>query len=79
MSPSVLFMSMPLDGYITGPNDEPSNVGGDGFVRLHEWGYTPDGESIRSAGEGGQMMDEYMAAGAVLVGRRTAEQADHWG
>jgi hypothetical protein len=56
-----------------------SNVGGDGFARLHEWGYTSDGESIRSTGEGGQMMDEYMATGAVLVGRRTAEQADHWG
>ena len=25
------------------------------------------------------MMDEYQATGAVLVGRRTAEQADHYG
>ena len=50
MSPLVLYMSMSLDGYIAGPNDEPSNVGGDGFARLHEWGYTPDGESIRSTG-----------------------------
>jgi hypothetical protein len=24
MSPSVLYMSMSLDGYIAGPNDEPS-------------------------------------------------------
>ena len=79
MSTSVLFMSMSLDGYIAGPNDEPGNAGGDGFARLHEWGHTPDGESIRSTGEGGQMMDEYLATGAVLVGRRTAEQADHWG
>ena len=23
-----------------------SNVGGDGFARLHEWGYTSDGEGI---------------------------------
>ena len=79
MSTSVLFMSMSLDGYIAGPYDEPGNAGGDGFARLHEWGHTPDGESIRSTGEGGQMMDEYLATGAVLVGRRTAEQADHWG
>ncbi len=37
MSASVLYMSMSLDGYIAGPNDEPGNPGGDGFDRLHEW------------------------------------------
>ena len=37
MSASVLYMSMSLDGYIAGPNDEPGNPGGDGFERLHEW------------------------------------------
>ena len=37
MSASVLYMSMSLDGYIAGPNDEPDNPGGDGFMRLHEW------------------------------------------
>ena len=44
MSASVLYMSMSLDGYIAGPNDEPGNPGGDGFDRLHEWFATPDGE-----------------------------------
>src|SRR6266700_762373 len=34
---SVLYMSMSLDGYIAGPNDEPGNPGGDSFGRLHEW------------------------------------------
>ena len=37
MRASVLYMSMSLDGYIAGPNDEPGNPGGDGFGRLHEW------------------------------------------
>ena len=37
MSVSVLYMSMSLDGYIAGPNDEPDNPGGDGFMRLHDW------------------------------------------
>ncbi len=41
MSASVLYMSMSLDGYIAGPNDEPNNPGGDGFGRLHEWFVTP--------------------------------------
>jgi dihydrofolate reductase len=71
-------MSMSLDGYIAGPNDEPGNAGGDGFVRLHEWGLTPDGE-FRQSGPAGELLDEIAAAGAVLAGRRTAEQVDHWG
>jgi hypothetical protein len=44
VSSSVLNMSMSLDGYIAGPNDEPDNPGGDGFDRLHEWIVAPDGE-----------------------------------
>jgi dihydrofolate reductase len=79
MSVSVLYMSMSLDGYIAGPNDEPGNPGGDGFIRLHEWGLTPDGEGHRTTGQAGQLNDEINATGAVLAGRRTAEQSDHWG
>jgi dihydrofolate reductase len=79
MSKSVLYMSMSLDGYIAGPNDEVSNPGGDGFIRLHEWGLTPDGESHRTTGPAGQLNNEMKATGAVLAGRRTAEQVDHWG
>jgi dihydrofolate reductase len=79
LSASVLYMSMSLDGYIAGPNDEPSNPGGDGFDRLHEWIVTPNGEFGRPAGPAGQLWDEWNATGAVLAGRRTVEQVDHWG
>ena len=58
MSASVLYMSMSLDGYIAGPNDEPDNPGGDGFDRLHEWIVTPDGEYGRPSGPAGQLFDE---------------------
>jgi dihydrofolate reductase len=77
MAVSVLYMSMSLDGYIAGPNDEPDNPGGDGFMRLHEWGLTPNGEGHRISGVAGQMNNEYNATGAVLAGRRTVEH--HWG
>jgi dihydrofolate reductase len=77
MSSSVLYMSMSLDGYIAGPNDEPGNPGGDGFMRLHEW-YVADGESGRPSGPAGELVDQMYATGAVLVGRRTAEQAGHY-
>ena len=79
MATSVLYMSMSLDGYIAGPNDEVGNPGGDGFDRLHEWFVTPDGEFFRPSGPDGQLIDEINATGAVLVGRRLAEQIDHWG
>ena len=79
MSASVLYMSMSLDGYIAGPNDDPANPGGDGFMRLHDWFVTPDGEFFRPSGAAGELFDEINAPGAVLVGRRTAEQVDHWG
>jgi dihydrofolate reductase len=79
MSTSVLYMSMSLDGYIAGPNDEVGNPGGDGIMRLHEWFVTPDGEFFRPSGPDGELIDEINATGAVLVGRRLAEQIDHWG
>jgi dihydrofolate reductase len=79
VSASVLYMSMSLDGYIAGPNDEPDNPGGDGFGRLHEWFTTADGEFFRPTGAAGQLWDEMFATGAVLAGRRTVEQVDHWG
>jgi dihydrofolate reductase len=78
VSTSVLDMSMSLDGYIAGPNDEPGNPGGDGFNRLHEWSFTPDGNFHRS-GPAGEVLGEMGTAGAVLAGRRTAEQVGHWG
>ena len=75
MSAAVLYMSMSLDGYIAGPNDEPDNPGGDGFERLHEWFV----DFFRPSGPVGEMFDEMDAYGAILMGRRTAEQIDHWG
>jgi len=79
MSSSVLFMSMSLDGYIAGPNDSPDNPGGDAATveRLHAWGFTTDGD-VRRSGAAGQMAAAMEATGAVVAGRRTVEQVDHW-
>lgn len=70
--------SMSLDGYIAGPNDEPGNLGGDGFNRLHEWFLGPDAGIVRPSGPAGELFDEIYETGAVLAGRRTVEQVDHW-
>jgi dihydrofolate reductase len=84
MANSVLYMSMSLDGYIAGPRDEPGNPGGDGFMRLHEWyGFAsdpgPNAGLVDPSGMGRHFLDEGKATGAVLAGRNTVEQVDHWG
>jgi hypothetical protein len=46
---------------------------------LQEWFVTPDGEFCRPRGPAGRLLAEINATGAVLAGRRTVEQVDHWG
>jgi dihydrofolate reductase len=84
VSASVLYMSMSLDGFIAGPNEGPDNGLGDGGHRLHEW-FMPDADadhkevSGRLAGVNGQVVEEFMATGAVVAGRGTFEPAGGWG
>ena len=78
MSASVLYMSMSLDGYIAGPNDGPGNPGGDGFGRLHEWYGDSQPSGAGASKASAEFLDEMNATGAVLAGRRTAEQVDHY-
>lgn len=84
MSMSVLYMSMSVDGYVAGPNDSPSNPGGDDFMRLHHWcGFVaqagPNAHTRDASGTGKRFLDEMKATGAVVAGRNTVEQVDHWG
>ena len=84
MSATVLYMSMSLDGFIAGPNEGPGNGLGDGGERLHEWvmrGGDADHKAIsgRLAGVNRQVVDEFMATGAVVAGRGTVEPAGFWG
>jgi dihydrofolate reductase len=77
-------MSMSLDGFIAGPNEGPGNGLGDGGHRLHEWSPTAaeagrNASSRRLAGVNGQVVDEFMATGAVVAGRGTFEPAGGWG
>ena len=83
MSSTVLYMSMSLDGFITGPNVRPDNGLGDGGMRLHEWvfpqGMNGDHNSTQGlTGVNRQVIDEMMTTGAVIAGRRTFEPAGGW-
>ncbi len=51
-------------------------------MRLHEWyGFGPEGPGPgkQARGYGKHFLDEIEETGAVLSGRRTVEQVDHWG
>jgi dihydrofolate reductase len=86
MSSTVLYMSMSLDGFITGPNVSPDNGLGDGGHRLHQW-YFPGAEEDddfeaavgRLRGANRQIYDESMSTGAIVAGRQTFEPAGGWG
>lgn len=85
MSSTVLYMSMSLDGFITGPNASLDNALGDGGQRLHEWlfpvttpqHHTGAAQQLRG-GANRQIYDEIMSTGAVIAGRGTFEGADGW-
>jgi dihydrofolate reductase len=80
MSRSVLYMSMSLDGFITGPGDDVDLGLGRGGERLHDW--LGDGDRARAfhpPGASGEVFAEAMATGSVLVGRRTFDHAGRWG
>jgi dihydrofolate reductase len=79
MSSSVLYMSMSLDGFITGPDDGPGQGLGRGGERLHDWlGAGGGPNDFRPEGPSAQIFDEVMATGSVLVGRRTFDIAGRW-
>lgn len=73
MSSTVLYMSMSLDGFITGPNVSPENGLGDGGERLHEWVFDTPLTGVNLA-----VTDEFMSTGAVIAGRATFEPAEGW-
>jgi dihydrofolate reductase len=82
MSLLVLYMSMSLDGFITGPQDTKDNALGNEGERLHKWlgdggddinGYRPSDEPSQT------VFDELMETGAVITGKRTGDFVDYWG
>jgi dihydrofolate reductase len=76
----VLYMSISLDGFIAGPNDE--------LVRLHDWIFS--GQSDRTGAtsrwasgdpKDAEVIDEmFRTTGAVIIGRRTYDIGEpFWG
>ena len=82
MSKVVLYMSMSVDGFITGPDDSKEHGLGVNGERLHDWlgAGGADPASYRPVDEAGAtVFDQLMDTGAVITGRRTFEFAGGWG
>jgi dihydrofolate reductase len=74
MNPPIrLYMSMSLDGFITGPDDRPGQELGRDGGRLFNWM-----DDRMSDGPNGQVFREALATGALISGRRTFELAGRW-
>src|SRR4051794_24601407 len=71
--PIRLYMSMSLDGFITGPDDRKGQGLGRNGGRLFNWL-----DDRMSAGPSGRVFQEALATGAVIARRRTLEFADRW-
>ena len=69
-----LYMTISLDGYVTGPQDSVDAPMGIGGFRLFNW---LDRRS--DPGPSGQVFTEAMSTRAVISGRRTYEHAGRWG
>jgi dihydrofolate reductase len=81
MSNVVLYMSMSLDGFITGPHDGVDHGLGVNGERLHDWlraGGVDPGSHRPVDGPSATVFDELMATRAVIAGRRTFDNAGGW-
>lgn len=80
MGRSVLYMSMSLDGFVSGPEAADHD---DAIERLHAWllREPPDADGMprRPSRVNGEVYDAFMATGAVVAGRGTFEPAGGWG
>jgi dihydrofolate reductase len=74
MNPPIrLYMSMSLDGFVTGPDDRAGQELGRDGGRVFNWL-----DDRMSDGPSGQVFREALATGAVISGRRTFELAGRW-
>ncbi|MBX3061961.1 MAG: dihydrofolate reductase family protein [Anaerolineae bacterium] len=87
MGKVILAITMSLDGFVTGPNDSPSNPLGDHGERLFEWyrsGDTdvpmPDGLVLKVSAESADLIKQaFRETGAMVAGREMFDVADAWG
>ena len=81
-------ITVSLDGFVAGPNDNPNNGLGDGGERLFDWYFSGDTEIpisdgnmvLKVSSQSAQILQAAMSTyGAGVWGRRTFDIARAWG
>ena len=72
MGPVEVEISMSVDGFITGPNEEGAGLGEGGEI-LHAW--------FRRDPDGPRLLDEalFATSGAVITSRKIYDGTEGWG
>jgi dihydrofolate reductase len=85
MSNVVVDITMSLDGFVTGPGDDPGRGLGEGGEVLHywvfgrPWSYGEPPGAMEPTGPDKEALDEAYDSGADVVGRRMYDVAGGWG
>jgi len=85
MSKVILDISMSLDGFITGSNDDQKQPLGDGGEAIQSWLFSGDQSSyyndfFKLSSINREVFDESIpTTGAMIVGRRTFDIVNGWG
>lgn len=85
MGKVVIDMSISLDGFITGPNDNPEQPLGENAEVLHNWLFSGDqvgqvNDFFKLSKVNRAVLDKSLInAGAMIVGRRTYDIVNGWG
>jgi dihydrofolate reductase len=87
MSKVVFAISMSLDGFVAGPNDNPENPLGDGGQTLFKWYFSGDteikvtgGPTLKMSSRSAKVFQEGIESiGAMICGRRMFDIAGAWG
>lgn len=88
MGKVIFNMTMSLDGFVAGPNDDPENGMGDGGDGLFKWYFGGDVEipisdgnmALKVSPQSAELLNQaFKTCGAGVWGRRTFDIAKGWG
>ena len=76
MGKAIVDISMSLDGFVAGANDNAENGLGDGGERLHDWVFDSATQAFKTSPASDELFN---TTGAIIAGRRVYDIVGGWG